>query len=120
MPKEENAAGAERRDHKRYSVNIQVVITADIGKATGIIVGTSLEGLRIKTPNMIPPDTDVVITFLSDDKIVLLAGIVWVIDRIEGGLPSYVAGLKINSVSVHDKELKGMAERTAFLQDLVA
>lgn len=119
MSKEEQALDLERRKHQRYSANIQIEITADCGKATGVMVGTSLEGLRIWTNTLIEPATDVVITFSTGEKVILLAGVAWVLDKIDGGLPLYSAGLKINSVSVSGKELLGMAERTAFLQDLI-
>ena len=119
MPKEEHASESDRREHQRYSVNIQVDITADFGKTTGMMIGTSLEGLRIKTINRIQPATDVVITFSTGKKVIMLAGVVWVLDNIERGLPSYLTGLKINSISVNDRELEGFAERTAFMQDLL-
>jgi hypothetical protein len=120
MPKAKHENESERRKHQRYAANIQVEITADCGKATGVMVGTSLEGLRIWTNTLIEPATDVVITFSTGEKVILLAGVAWVLDKIDGGLPLYSAGLKINSVSVSGKELLGMAERTAFLQDLIA
>lgn len=120
MPKEEHASESDRREHQRYSVNIQVEITADFGKTTGLMIGTSLEGLRIKSIKRMQPATDVVITFSTGKKVIMLTGVVWVLDNIERGLPSYLTGLKINSVKVDDKELKGMAERIAFLQDLLS
>lgn len=119
MAKEKPAAEPERRKHQRYSVDIQVEITADFGKTTGKMVGTSLEGLRIKTTSRIQPATDVVITFFTGEKVILLAGVVWVVDESKRGLPLYTTGLKVNSVLVDGKELKGMAERTAFMQDLL-
>ena len=108
----------ERREHERYDVNIQVDIKAGNEMASGLMVGTSLEGLRISTPKLIQPGTDVVVTFSTGEKVVILAGVVWVLDRITRGLSSYLSGLKIYSVTVGNKEIKGMAERTAFLQDL--
>lgn len=111
--------GSERREHERYAVNFNVEITIAGGQTTGMMVGTSLEGLRIQTTTGIQPATDVVVTLLTDEKAILLAGVVWVLDKSDKGLPSYLAGLKINSVSVDGKELKGAAERTAFLQDLL-
>jgi len=119
MPKEEHAAESERREHQRYSVNIQVEITGVFGKTPGTMVGASLEGLRIKTIKRIQPATDVVITFSTGKKVIMLAGVVWVLDNLERGLPSYLTGLKINSVSVNGRELEGMAERMAFMQDLL-
>jgi len=119
MSKEENAVGSERREHERYSVDIQVQITADFGKTAGKMIGTSLEGLMIKTTSRMQPATDVVITFSTGEKVIMLAGVVWVLDESQRGLPLYSTGLKINSVSVNDEELKGMAERTAFMQDLL-
>ena len=119
MPKDEHAVESERRGHHRYSVDIQVEITADFGKTTGVMIGTSLEGLQIKTASRIQPATDVVITFSTGEKVIFLAGVVWVLDKIEKSLPSYLTGFKINSVTVNDKELRGMAERTAFMQDLL-
>ena len=119
MPNEEHAAANERRGHQRYSANIQVEITADTGKTIGMLVGTSLEGLRIKTTTLIKPATDMVITFSTGKPVIVLAGVVWVLDQIDKRLPSYLAGLKINSVSVNGKELQGMAERTAFLQEFM-
>ena len=119
MPNEEHPTESERRKHQRYSANIQVDITADCGKATGVMVGTSLEGLQIRTTTLIQPATDVVVTFSTGKKVLLLAGVVWVLDKVERGLPSYAAGLKINSVSVNGNEILGIAERTAFLQDLI-
>lgn len=119
MPNEEHVHKSERRKYRRYSANIQVEITADCGKAPGVMVGTSLEGLRIRTTTLIQPATDVVITFSTGDKVILLAGVAWVLDKIDRGLPSYSAGLRINAVSVNGNELLGMAERTAFLQDLI-
>lgn len=119
MPKEELAAGSERREHQRYSVNIQVDITADFGKTPGTMVGTSLEGIRIKTIKRMQPATDVVITFSSGKEVIMFAGVVWVLDNLERGLPSYLTGLKINSVSVNGRELGGMAERMAFMQALL-
>ena len=65
------------------------------------------------------PATDVVITFSTGKKVILLAGVVWVLDSLERGLPLYLTGLKINSVSVGGRELEGLAERTAFMQDLL-
>jgi len=120
MAKEEQADGSERREHQRYSVDIQVEITANVGKTTGMMVGTSLEGLRLKTTTRLQPATDVVITFSTGEKAIILAGVVWVVDRFNRGLPEYLTGLRINSVKVGDKELQGMAERTAFLQDLLS
>ncbi len=120
MAKEEQTADSERREHQRYSVDIQVDITADVGRTTGTMVGTSLEGLRLKTTTRIQPATDVVITFSTGEEVILLAGVVWVVDKFNRGLPEYLTGLKINSVKVDDKELQGMAERTAFLQDLLS
>jgi len=108
MPKEEHAAESERREHQRYSVNIQVEITADFGNTLGTMVGTSLEGIRVKTIQRIQPATDVVITFSTGKEVILLAGVVWVLDNLERGLPSYLTGLKINSVSVNSRELEGM------------
>ena len=119
MAKEEHAVEHERREHHRYSVDIQVEMTADFGKTTGRMIGTSLEGLRIKTTSRMQPATDVVITFSTGEKVLMLAGIVWVLDESQRGLPLYSTGLKINSVSVNGEELKGMAERTAFMQDLL-
>jgi hypothetical protein len=119
MPKEEHAVESERREHQRYSVNIRVEITADVGKTHGMMVGTSIDGLQIKTATRIQPATDVVITFSTGEKVIFLAGVVWVLDRIERGLPTYLTGFKINSVTANGKELQGMAERTAFLQDLL-
>jgi hypothetical protein len=83
------------------------------------MVGTSLEVLRIKTIQRMQPATDVVITFFTGKKVIMLAGVVWVLDSLERGLPSYLTGLKINSVSADGLELEGMAERTAFMQDLL-
>lgn len=120
MPQHKNTADAERRGHPRYCVDIQVEITTDTGKTTGVMVGTSLEGLRIKTPTRIQPATDVVVTFSIGEKVLFLSGVVWVLDKFNRGLPSYLTGLKINSVSVNNKELQGMAERTAFMQNLLA
>ncbi len=110
---------SERRQHERSSVNIQVEITAACGKTSGVMIGTSLEGLRVRTTTLLQPATDVVISFSTDEKVILLAGVAWVIDKIDRGLPLYSAGLKINAVSVNGKELQGMAERIAFLQDLM-
>jgi len=84
-----------------------------------MMVGTSLEGLRIQTTTGIQPATDVVVTLLTGQKVILLTGVVWVLDKCDKGLPCYLAGLKINSVSVDGKELMGAAERTAFLQKLL-
>ena len=119
MPKGEQTAKTERREHERYAVNFQVEITTEGGKTTGMMVGTSLEGLRIQTTTGIQPATDVVVSLMAGEKVILLAGVVWVLDKSNKGVPSYLAGLKINSVSVDGKELAGAAERTAFLQDLI-
>ncbi len=120
MPKEKQGRKSERRKYQRYSAKIPVEITADCGKATGMMVGTSLEGLRVRTTTLIQPATDVVITFSTGDNVTLLAWVAWVLDKIDRGLPVYSAGLKINSVSVNGNEIMGIAERTAFLQDLIA
>jgi len=109
----------ERRKHPRYSVNIQVEITVDRGKTIGMLVGTSLQGLRIKTTTLIQPATDVVIALPNGERVIFLAGVVWVLDKNKRGIPSYLAGLKIDSVSVDGKELQDIAEREAFLQDLL-
>ncbi|MCP3950876.1 MAG: PilZ domain-containing protein [Desulfobacterales bacterium] len=119
MPKEEHGADSERREHQRHSVNIQVEIVATSGQTTGVMIGTSLEGLCIKTSMLIEPATNVMITFSTGEKVDLLAEVAWILDKIDRGLPSYVAGLKINSVSVNGEELRGIAKRTAFLQDLI-
>ena len=108
----------ERREYQRYSVHVQVDILAGNEMGSGLMVGTSLEGLRIKTPKLIRPSTDVMVTFSTGKKVVILAGVVWVLDKIKKGLSSYLAGLQIYSVTVGNREIKGMAERTAFLQDL--
>lgn len=110
---------SERMEHQRYAVNFNVEITTAGGKTTGMMVGTSLEGLRIKTTTGIQPATDVVVTLLSGEKVILLAGVVWVLDKSDRGLPSYLAGLKINSVTVDGRILEGAAERTALLQELI-
>jgi len=109
----------ERRKHPRYAVNIQVAITADRGKTIGMLVGTSLQGLRIKTTTLIQPATDVVISLPNGERVIFLAGVVWVLDKNKRGIPSYVAGLKIDSVSVDGKELQDIAEREALLQELL-
>jgi len=109
----------ERRKHPRYSLNIQVEITADRVKTVGMLVGTSLQGLRINTTTLIQPATDVVISLPNGERGVFLAGVVWVLDKSKRGIPSYLAGLKIDSVSVDGKELQGFAERQAFLQELL-
>lgn len=119
MSQEEQKTESDRREHPRYAVNFNVEITTESGKTTGMMVGTSLEGLRIQTTTGIQPATDVVVTLLTDKKVILLAGVAWVLDQCSQGLPCYLAGLKINSVSVDGKELVGAAERTAFLQELL-
>ena len=116
---EYQAVENERREHQRYPVNIQVEITADRGKTIGMMVGTSLKGLRIKTTTLIQPATDVVISLPTGERVIFLAGVVWVLDKNKRGLPSYLAGLKIDSVSVDGKELQDIAEREAFLQELL-
>ena len=108
----------DRREHQRYAVHVRVDIQAGNERDSGLMVGTSLEGLRIRTHRLIKPSTDVVVTFSTGEKVVILAGVVWVLDKIKRGLSSYLAGLQIYSVTVGNKEIKGMAERTAFLQDL--
>lgn len=110
----------DRREHQRYAVNMQVEIKAGNETGSGLMVGTSLEGLRITTHRLIKPSTDVVITFSTGEEVVILAGVVWVLDKIKKGLSSYLAGLKIYSVSVGNKNIQGMAERTAFMQNLPA
>lgn len=118
MAMEALAIETERRGHQRYFAHVDVNIAVGNEASGGLLVGTSLEGLRIRTPRLIKPSTDVVISFFNEEDVVILAGIVWVLDKIKKGLPSYMAGLQIYSIKVGKKDLQGMAERTAFLQDL--
>ena len=119
MPTRKHGVKSERRKHKRYSVDIQVEITTDSGRAIGVMIGTSMEGLRIRTNKLIEPGTDVVVTFSIGKRVKLLARVVWVLDKVKRGLSSYLAGLKIDSISINDKELQGVAENQAFLQNLL-
>ena len=77
-----------------------------------------MEGLRISTPTLITPDTDLVISFSDGEDVVILAGVVWVLDKNKKGLPAYLAGLQIHSIKEGLEEIQGVAARTAFLQDL--
>ena len=110
---------SELRKYPRFAVNVLVEVKVGSETISGLMVDISIEGLRISTPKPIKPSTDVVISFLVGEETVILASVVWSLDKISKGLPSYLAGLKIHSVSVNNKNLQGMAELTAFLQNLI-
>ena len=112
------APKTERREHKRYTTRIEVDIKSGNESSSGLLVGTSLEGLRISTAKSIQPSTDVVISFSNGKEVTILAGVVWVLDKNKMGLPIYLAGLQIYSIKVGNKDIQGLAARTAFFQDL--
>ena len=118
MAKDKLVDESERREYLRHAVNIQVEIKAGSETASGMMVAISIEGLRVSMPKPIKPSTDVVISFSAGEEVIILATVVWVLEESMAGLPSYLAGLKISSVSVNNKDVQGMAERTAFLQNL--
>jgi len=112
--------GSERREYPRHVANIQVKIRIGSETADGSIIDISLEGLRISAPRRIKPSTDVVISFSTGKEVSILARVVWTLDKIAGGLPSYLAGLKIYSISVNKKDVQSMAERVVFIENLLA
>ena len=118
MTKEKLVDESERRGYLRHAVNIQVEIKAGSETASGMMVAISVEGLRISIPKLIKPSTDVVVSFAAGEEVIILASVVWALEESTAGLPSYLAGLKIYSVLVNNKDVQGMAERTAFLQNL--
>ena len=109
---------SERREYPRYAVNIQVEIDTGSETASGLMVDISIDGLRISLPGLIKPSADVKISFSAGEEVIILAHVVWALEKSVAGLPSYLAGLKIYSISVNNQDLQGMAERIAFLQDL--
>jgi len=119
MAKEVLEDHTERRVHPRYAVNIPVKV--DIGNETidGLMVDISIEGLRISVPSLIKPSTDILVSFSTEDEVQILAHTVWTLEQNLAGLPSYLVGLKINSVRVNNRDMPGQAERTAFLDKLL-
>ena len=110
---------SERREHPRYAVNIQIEVRTGNEIISGLMVDISIEGLRISIPKLIKPSTDVAVSFSAKEEVNILSRAVWTLEKSTAGLPSYLVGLKINSILVNNHDLQGMAERTDFLQNLL-
>ncbi len=119
MAKQELVDHAERRAHPRYVVNIQVDLCMGTEIVSGLMVDISIEGMRISLPKLVKPSTDMMVIFSTDEEVNILSQVVWVLEKMSAGLPSYLAGLKIDSFLVNNDDLPGMAERTAFLDKLL-
>jgi len=119
MAKEELADHAERREHPRYAVNIAVDIHIGSEVVSGLMVDISIAGIRISISRLITPSTEILVTFAEKDEVKILSRAVWTLEKNTAGLPSYLVGLEIESVLVNNRDMPGMAERTAFLDQLL-
>jgi len=119
MAKAELVDRSERREHPRYAVNLAVEICIDSEVITGLLVDISIEGMRISLPRVVKPSTDMVVTFSVEEEVRIFSQAVWTLEKNSAGLPSYLVGLRIQSILFNGHEMQGMAERTAFLDKLL-
>jgi len=120
MAIEELVDESERREHPRYAVNIPIDVQVGSEVVNGLMVDISIEGLRISIPKLIKPSTDIAVTFSTREKVIILSRTVWTLEKNTAGLPAYLIGLKIYTIQAGSRDVQGMAERTAFLQDLLS
>ena len=109
----------DRREHPRFAVDIQIKVRTGDEIISGVMVDISIEGLRIRVPKFIRPETDITVFFSTAEEVNILSRAVWALEKITAGLPSYLVGLKIHSLMVNDRDIQGMAARTDFLQNLL-
>ncbi len=119
MAKEELVDRSERREHPRYAVNLAVEICIDCEVITGQLVDISIKGMRISLPRIVKPSTDMVVTFSAEEEVRIFSHAVWTLEKNSSGLPAYLVGLKIHSIMVNNHDMQGMAERIAFLENLL-
>ena len=119
MAKEKLEDRSERREHPRYAVNIDADIWVGSDKLHGRLVDISVDGLRISVPKAIKPSSDLMVAFTLRAEIKIWSRAVWTLEQSSTGLPVYLVGLKIYSVQANNKDIEGMARRTALFDKLL-
>ena len=111
---------ADARKHPRHETLIPA--EADIfGRSVPVnVIEISLEGLRLRSKEFMPPDTLVAVTIMVGRNITFSGWVIWVLDKFMPDGQVYHTGIKINSITDAANRTIGITEREALIQELVS
>ena len=109
----------DSRKHPRFET--QMPAEADVfGKAVPVtIIEISIEGLRLRTKEYMPPDTLLAVTITKGRNITFSGWVIWALDKFMPDGQIYETGIQINAITDAASELNTLSDRHELIQEIL-
>lgn len=112
---------AERRCIKRYPIAIDATIITPKASIPAKAVDISAGGIRILSPEPIPPDTVIALSLATDDETLLSGYILWVIEfQREEKPPVFEMGIEAHAFILEEQEAICLADRETLVGEILS
>ena len=109
----------DRRQYKRYRVNIYTQIVTPEFYISLNTIEVSIEGIRVESYSEIPPGTEVTVSFDLEKKLDFFGKVIWVIAFQEKGIIKFRIGVKIHEVMLSGIKVIGFDFKHELIQGIL-
>jgi hypothetical protein len=112
---------AERRSIRRHPVNINATIITPNASIPARAVDISAGGIRVLSPEPIPPDTVVALSLNTNSETLLSGYILWVVEyQRENKPPLFEIGIESHAFILEEEEAICLADRETLIEEILS
>lgn len=113
-------ATTEKRLNTRYALDIDATIITSSASIPARVLDISAGGLRIRSPEAVLPETEIVLSLEIEEDTLLSGSVQWTIEiGKKDGTPAFEVGIEANAFIFKDQKAIGHTDRETMLREIL-
>jgi hypothetical protein len=111
----------ERRHMPRYPLHLDALMITPEETLPVQLLDISACGIRLASPEGIPPETDVALSLITGEEILLSGTVLWAMENPPSeNFPSYEVGVEAQAFILRDQEIMSVAGKWTAVRDILS
>ncbi len=110
----------ERRRHRRHKIGIHATLVTPSTTIPVYATDVSIDGIRIVSPDPIPPETAVTLSLAVKEETVLTGHVLWSLEELQWGRRGFEIGIEVTAIILRKMRAIGFAEKEALLHEILS